>query len=198
MSPAERTRGDQRYCPECQRWHHHSRFRSFRRQGTLSPIRFKPLCRACEQIIRNRNKNEDRPRAIIERRARDLAQRCGVAFEFVWDRLGWCSLVPQYRAHITDPDACCPSCFEKFDNERDIQIDHIFPPRRLKDWARHSARNLRFLCTNCNRTKGAKDFGQYLDDEESATVANEAVKTATTMQRRWFGPGTLFPDPEEA
>jgi len=148
--PRVATRGDQRCCRTCQQWLQYSRFAHRLRESPKGTVWiFDPDCRACQAKARNQAKNEDRPRAIIERRARTMAAKCGATFDFFWQNLGWKSLVPIYRALTTDPDACCQSCLHRFDNERDIQIEHFLPPRSLTDWARHSARNLRFLCTNC-------------------------------------------------
>jgi 5-methylcytosine-specific restriction endonuclease McrA len=91
-------------------------------------------------------------------------------------------LVPVYRALTSDLEACCQSCGHQYDNERDSQIEHILPPRNLTDWARQHARNLRFLCTNCNRSKAAKNPDAWLDDEEAARLANEANQTPALFQ----------------
>ena len=179
--PKAATRGDQRCCRTCQQWLPYSRFcKRLRKLPEGTFWHFDPDCRACQQKARNEAKNEDRPRAIIERRARAMAAKCGTTFDFFWEKLGWKSLVPIYRALTTDPGACCQSCFQGFDHERDIQIEHFLPPRGLDDWARHSARNLRFLCTNCNRVKGTKDPETWLDEEEGARIANEVNVTLFT------------------
>jgi hypothetical protein len=80
------------------------------------------------------------------------------------------SLVPVLRAMMTE--GCCQSCGHEFVNERDIQIEHLEPPRGEKDWARLHARNLRMSCGSCNRTKGDKPFYQWLDEQEDARVSN--------------------------
>ena len=166
---------NQRCCATCKEWKPHSHFckrRRIRPEGTFWD--FDADCRACQQIARNEKKNQDRSHSIIERRARQLAARCGVAFDFFWTNLGWKSLAVPYRALATNLDtAICQSCRHPFEHERDIQIEHISPPRHDQDWARHDARNIRFLCTNCNRAKSSKDHPTWLDEEEGARISNE-------------------------
>ena len=167
----------ERKCLECSEWKHHSRFRSFertdrRRHSTVSPIiGFHPRCRDCEQKLRNEKKNADRPRAIIEQRARAAATKYGKSFEFFWIEMNYQSLVPVLRALMT-PEGLCQGCGHKFVNERDIQIEHIEPPRHDHDWARLHAGNLRLFCGSCNRKKGNKAFDQWLDEQESARISN--------------------------
>jgi 5-methylcytosine-specific restriction endonuclease McrA len=162
---------------ECREWKHHSRFRSFerkdrRRNSTVSPIvGFSPKCRDCEQRRRNEKKNADRPLAIIEQRATTAAAKAGVSREFFMTQMNYASLVPVLRALMTS-EGLCQGCGHEFVNERDIQIEHMEPPRCPKDWARLHARNLRLGCGSCNRTKGTKPYAQWLDEQESARISN--------------------------
>ena len=136
--------------------------------------KFKRLCKSCEQIETHERKNVDRPRWILEKRAASRASELGVSKEYVWQRLTWFALVPYMRAMMTTEGRCL-SCGHAFDNERDIHIEHLEPPRadRYPDFAREHARNLRFACQNCNCTKGRKSFAEWLDDMEDARVSNE-------------------------
>jgi hypothetical protein len=59
-----------------------------------------------------------------------------------------------------------------FLNERDVQLEHIEPPRHPQDWARLHARNIRVLCGSCKRTKGRDPFAEWLDDQEGARLSN--------------------------
>lgn len=162
----------ERECDQCHEWKHHSRFRSWkRRYNTKSTLTFSDRCKDCEQKNRNEKKNSDRPFAIIEGRARTAASKAGVSFEFVWVQLNYRSLVPALRAMMM-PEADCQGCGHKFVNERDIQIEHIEPPRASDDWARLHARNLRLCCGSCNRTKGRKPFSDWLDEQEGARLSN--------------------------
>jgi hypothetical protein len=133
------------------------------------------VCKACEQIERNQKKNRDRPRAIIESRAKTAARRAGVPFEFFWINLNYQSMVPKFAAMMT-PEALCISCGEEFLNERDIQIEHREPPRFQKDWANLHARNTDLICGSCNSGKGKKPYQQWLDDEETKRLSNESAK----------------------
>lgn len=162
----------ERKCIQCEEWKHHSRFRTWKehRYSTAS-VMFSPRCKDCEQKIRNEKKNSDRPRAIIEGRARTAASKAGVSFDFVWVQLNYRSLVPVLRAMMTT-EADCQGCGHKFVNERDIQIEHIEPPRSSDDWARLHTRNLRLCCGSCNRTKGHKPFSDWLDEQEGARLSN--------------------------
>jgi hypothetical protein len=56
------TEDPRRQCKRCGQRLHYTRFRSWRdsRCRYLSVIQFAPRCRACEQLLRNRKKNEDR------------------------------------------------------------------------------------------------------------------------------------------
>jgi hypothetical protein len=171
--PPERSR-------PCGRWKHYSRFRSWKvrsgkfhkgeREGTVS---FAPICRDCEQKERNEKKNADRPRAIIEQRARAAASKAGKRFEFFWVEMNYQGLVPILRILMT-PEGLCLNCGHKFVNERDIQIEHCEPPRFPQDWARLHARNLRLFCGSCNAAKGKKPFAKWLDDEEERRLSNLA------------------------
>ena len=155
---------------ECGRWLHHSRFRSFR-HSTTSKIYFHTVCRACEQKEQNERKNADRPAAIIRGRAAVAAHKAGVSTEFFWIQMNYLALVPEMRAHMSD-EGRCKNCGHAFLNERDIQIEHIQPPRHNHDWARLHARNLRLFCGSCNRTKSGKDFSIWLDEQEDTRLSN--------------------------
>lgn len=86
-------------------------------------------------------------------------------------QMNYRALVPLLRAMMT-PEGLCLACGHAFVNERDIQIEHIEPPRDDKDWARLHARNLRLCCGSCNRTKGKKSFLEWLDEQEGARLSN--------------------------
>jgi HNH endonuclease len=160
----------------CGEWKHYSRFRSYRnnpgRKSTVSTVSFSPICRDCEQKTRNEKKNTDRPRAIIEQRARSAAAKTGTNFEFFWTDMNYRALVPVLRAMMDE--GLCLGCGHKFQNERDIQIEHLEPPRSEKDWSRFHTRNLRLACGSCNRTKSKKPFAQWLDEQEGARLSNLA------------------------
>ena len=163
----------ERFCQQCQQWLHHSRFRQFT-VGRHSPVSTKSrrLCKACEQIERNKKLNDDRALAIIERRAEVRASRLGVSKHFVWVNMNWGALVAMMRA-LMSPEGRCPNCGHAFLGERDIQIEHHEPPRHDQDWAREHTRNLVLSCASCNRTKASKPFADWLDEQEAARLSNE-------------------------
>jgi 5-methylcytosine-specific restriction endonuclease McrA len=169
MTDPTEVRPCERFCEKCRQWLHHSRFRQWR--DTDRCHRFRPDCKACEQIERNKRKNLDRPLAIIQRRAAERATRLGVSKQFVWVNLNWRALVPLMRAMLS-PEGRCLNCGHPFVNERDIQIDHIEPPRSLVDFARERAINLRLICQSCNGTKGAHLNAEWLDRQEDARQSN--------------------------
>jgi len=175
MSLSNRPRRCERQCKKCHEWKHYSRFRSYRnnpgRKSIVSTVSFSPICRDCEQKERNKKKNIDRPKAIIEQRARSAASKAGESFEFFWTQMNYRSLVSEMRAAMSD-EGTCPSCGHKFLNERDIQIEHGDPSRFQKDWARLHRRNLRLVCASCNRTKGTKSHADWLDEQEGARLSN--------------------------
>lgn len=190
----------ERWCPKpdgCDRWLHFSRFRKRKRGRVGSPPvyvwEFDPICKACQQRLRNEKKNADRPREILDRRAAAWANQLGVAKEFLWVDMGWRTLVPLLRAMMTS-EGLCPSCGHPFDHERDIQIEHHEPPRSDDDWARHSARNLGILCQCCNATKGDQPFADWLDDQEEARKSNGG---SGTPQLRLDGQLMLFEQENE-
>jgi hypothetical protein len=172
---SNRPRPCEKQCVECHEWKHHSRFRSFKtrhgRHNNMSAVSFHARCRDCEQRLRNEKKNADRPKAIVEQRARSAAAKAGVSFEFAWTELNYRALVADMRAKLS-PEGLCNGCGHKFLNERDIQIEHIEPPRSDQDWARLHARNLRLVCGSCNRTKGKKPFLDWLEDQEGARLSH--------------------------
>ncbi len=175
-----RPSSDQRQCKQCGEWKHHSRFHSWkdkRLSNSTVAVSFRPICRDCEQKIRNEKKNADRPRAIIEQRTRTAAAKAAASFDFVWTQLNYRALVPVLRAMMT-PEGLCQCCGHQFDNERDIQIEHLEPPRFEKDWARLHARNLRLSCGSCNRTKGKKPYAEWLDEQEGARLSNLGPSSA--------------------
>jgi len=165
----------ERFCDKCRQWLYHSRFRSWNnprvRGDTDRYLHFSPTCKACEQIERNKRKNADRPRAIIEHRAAERAARLGVSKRYVLVDLNWQALVPHMRMSLS-PEARCLNCGHPFVNERDVQIDHIEPPRSLTDFARERAINLRLICQSCNGTKGAHLHADWLDRQEDARQSN--------------------------
>jgi 5-methylcytosine-specific restriction endonuclease McrA len=165
-------------------------------KGTHAPtVRFAPDCLDCEQKRRNEKKNEDRPYAILRRRAADHAHKAGVGVEFMWINMNYRAKVPVFRAMMT-PEGLCTSCGHPFDNERDIQIEHRAPKRHRQDWARLHARNLDIACTNCNGRKSNKSYEQWLDDEEEARISNEIDRHNDTQQQQpaLIQPG-LWDDP---
>lgn len=171
----------ERKCRTCGEWKHHSRFHTKAGNSTDARVRFSPDCRDCEQKHRNEKKNEDRPRAIIQQRAAAAATKAGVGREFFWTTMNYRALVAPLAAFL-GPDGICLCCGHSFDNERDVQIEHIEPPRSPQDWARLHARNLRFSCGSCNRTKGHKPFGSWLDDQEGARISNLESSTASWQE----------------
>jgi len=177
-------RPGERKCAECGEWKHHSRFRSWRddrlRNSTVS-VSFSPLCRDCEQKLRNIKKNVDRPLALIRQRAQDAARRAGATAEFFWTQMNYASLVPMLRAMMTS-GSTCQMCGHDFVGERDIQIEHCEPPRNKQDWARLHARNVRFACGSCNRTKSKKPFAHWLDEQEMARISNLADKPKVDIE----------------
>jgi hypothetical protein len=160
----------ERRCEECGEYKHHSRYR-LKTAGHSTVSRFSPRCKDCEQKLRNEKKNVDRPRAIVEQRAATAATRAGKSRKFFWMQMNYRSLVPELRGLMTD-EGLCKGCGHEFLNERDIQIEHIEPPRFTNDFARLHARNLRLCCGSCNRTKGQKPFAQWLDEQEGARLSN--------------------------
>lgn len=165
----------ERQCKKCGIWKFYSKFASRKRQhpnGTVW-VEFNKDCRACEQKERNNKKNLDRPKAIIEQRAKTAATKAGVSFAFIWTQMNYRALVPLMRAMLT-PEALCLCCGHKFENERDIQIEHHNPPRHSQDWALLHTRNLGFACGSCNQTKSAKPNIEWLDEQELARLSNLA------------------------
>lgn len=182
----------ERHCPGCNEWKHHSRFRSRKRRTPHGTVwEFNPTCKACEQKERNERKNEDRPLAIMRRRAQDRSRRSGVSFDFIWIQMNYQALVPIYRV-LCSPEARCLSCGHPFDNERDIQIEHIDPPRHAQDWARLHARNLHFLCGSCNRTKTNRDHNLWLDDSEDTRLSNASYREIPAEMPPTSSQPTLF------
>lgn len=174
----EEPRPCERQCKgPCGRWLHHSRFRSYKtnhgRHGTKSAsVSFHPICKQCENTARDEKKNADRPKAIIENRAKAMAQKEGVPFKFIWMDMNYRAFVPEFRAMLT-PDGLCQGCGHNFMNERDIQIEHLAPPRFKNDWARQHTRNLRLMCASCNGGKGTTPYEEWLDNEEQKRLSHK-------------------------
>jgi hypothetical protein len=167
----------ERQCRKCGIWKHYSRFDSWkdkRLRNSTVPVSFSPYCRDCEQKERNEKKNADRPKAIIEQRAKSAASKAGASFDFFWVQMNYQALVPVMRAMLS-PEALCLCCGHKFESERDIQIEHHNPPRHPQDWALLHTRNLGFACGSCNRTKAAKPNIEWLDEQELARLSNLKV-----------------------
>ena len=156
----------------CGLWKHHSRFRGRERKTPHGTVwEFDKDCKDCQQIKRNDQKNADRPLAIIRGRAQEAAHRAGTTTEFFWTQMNYRALVPWMRAMMTD-EGLCIACGHAFVNERDIQIDHLFPPRHRQDWGRLHTRNVRLGCGSCNNSKGSKEPDQWLDEQEVARITN--------------------------
>jgi hypothetical protein len=149
------------------------------------------VCRDCEQKARNEKKNADRPLAIVRQRAAAAATKAGVPFQFMWVQMNYRGLVPYMRAAMS-PEGVCLCCGHPFQNERDIQIEHIEPPRGEQDWDRLHARNLRLGCGSCNRTKGKKPFATWLDEQEGARLSNLQQPSSVTPSATAKAQLTLF------
>jgi len=172
---------------QCGLWKHYSRFRSwgtrsgkFHQGERFSTVSFAPVCKDCEQKERNEKKNTDRPKAIIEQRARSAATKAGVSFQFFWTEMNYRALVPVLRASLTE-EGLCLGCGHDFVNERDIQIEHLEAPRHQQDWARLHTRNLRLFCASCNGTKARKPFFEWLDEEEIKRLSNRKGTNVETQ-----------------
>jgi 5-methylcytosine-specific restriction endonuclease McrA len=137
---------------------------------------FDPICKDCQQILRNEKKNEDRPLSIIRGRAATRASAAGISCETFWIKMKYYTLVPVLRA-LMSPEGLCQNCGEKFLNERDIQIEHREPPRGVQDWARLHARNIGFYCGSCNRAKSSKSYADWLERAEETRQANDREST---------------------
>lgn len=171
----------ERLCSRCKQWLHFSRFcRRLRKIPDGSIWDFDHDCKACQQVERNKQKNLDRARSIIENRAATRAREIGVSKPFMLVDMNWNSLVPQMRVLMTD-EGRCVSCGHAFRNERDIQIEHREPPRFRGDLARESARNIGFLCQSCNVTKQNKAHSEWLDDQEAARLSNTESRLFAVM-----------------
>lgn len=168
-------RGDQRYCKTHKRYLHYSKFCKRQRRTPDGAIwEYDEECKACQQIKRNEKKNEDRARALVERRAISRASKLGVPRKKLLDDMHYLDLVPYVRAMLTD-EGVCVDCGHKFQGEPDIQFEHREPPREdpWPDWAREHAKNITLACGNCNLVKSDKPWAMYLDDSEEARLINE-------------------------
>jgi hypothetical protein len=179
----------ERRCRSCGYWKHYSRFQRKAGQGSVS--RFSSDCNDCRTKKRNERKNEDRALWIIRERAKDHAVKYGVTFDFMWINMNWRSLVAPFRAACSD-EGLCNSCGHRFDNERDIQIEHRSPPRHRRDTARLHARNVGFYCGSCNRGKSDVSYDEWLDKQEEARLSNEAGRKSEQLVQ-W----SLFPEMDE-
>ena len=161
-----------------------------------TPVVFiKRCCKACEQIERDKKKNADRAKAIIEARAAQRArEKEGGTKKDLLEKFNWEDLIPMMREYLK-PGARCPRCRHAFRNERDIQIEHIFPPRGRDDWSREHRTNLMFLCQSCNSAKGNKPPDQWLDESEATRLSNE-YDQAERVVRPKLGQPSLFDDSE--
>jgi hypothetical protein len=176
LTSSNKPRPCERECKgPCGRWKHYSRFRSWvdSRVHVNSGRVFSPICKACEQTERNERKNEDRPFAIMRKRAQTHASKYGVTTEFMWITMNYQSLVPIFRA-LCSAEGLCNSCGHKFDDEKDVQLEHRCPPRRLNDYARLHARNIGIYCSSCNNGKKAIPYDEWLDKEEDIRLSNES------------------------
>ena len=135
-----------------------------------------PSCRFHKESKRHEDKHADLAWHILKSRAGNLARRTGTTLHFVLhDPRGpcWIRLLPLLKAFLAqhaDEDANCTSCGKRFSREtRDVQLDHIHPPRELPngepDWARHCARNIRILCGSCNNGKSQKPDDVWIDEQ---------------------------------
>jgi hypothetical protein len=170
----------ERQCRTCGYWKHHSRFRSWR-DSDLSLSRFAPDCRDCETKKRNEHKNKDRALYILKERTKDYATKYNVSVDFMWTNMNWRALLPMFRAMCTE-DGLCTSCGHRFDNERDIQIEHVCPPRSNDDFARLHARNITFRCGSCNRSKSNCPYDEWLDQQEEARLSNESSPSPSLVR----------------
>jgi hypothetical protein len=179
----------ERKCTQCGEFKHHQRFRSYKkthRGDTYTCLQFKPICRDCEQINRNKRKNLDRPKALFDDRVARWARDLSCPKEFLLVNMNWNALLPELRTHM-QRDAndtiigTCRCCGHTFLNEHDIQLEHREPARSNTDWARHHARNMGFFCASCNRTKWKKNYTQWLDEQEEARISNDKDRS-TNLQ----------------
>lgn len=174
LSPPGPQRRDMRYCMTHKGWVHYSRFcRRWRPDRGI--WHWDEECKACQQIKRNEKKNQDRARALVERRAISRARILEVPKQKLLQDMHYLDLVADVRAKMTD-EGKCVDCGEGFiDGDADIQFEHREPPRddRWPDWAREHARNITLACGSCNRTKGNKPYSDYLDEAEETRMINE-------------------------
>ena len=105
------------------------------KQYNFTGLDLAPFVGIASKAERNEKKNADRPLAIIEQRAKSAATKADISFEFFWMQMNYRALVPVLRAMMTS-EGLCLGCGHKFLNERDIQIEHLEPPRFETDWAR--------------------------------------------------------------
>lgn len=135
---------------------------------------YDPECRLCQQTKRVEAKHDDPALALLTRRADDVARKAGLKRQFVLNDLNYWALLPFLRAALS-LDGLCPNCGHEFGSERDIHFDHVEPPRHRRDLARLHARNVTILCESCNKTKAAKSYADWLDDQEEARLSANAI-----------------------
>jgi len=150
---------------------------------------FKRNCRACEQIERNKTKNQDRALALVERRAISRACILGVSKRQLLDEMHYSDLVEDVRAKLNG--GVCPDCGHPFESEADLHFDHIEPPRTDHDWEREHISNIRLICACCNQAKGNKPFALYLKDREDTRISNKREGGGPTSDDGG-GQGRLF------
>lgn len=157
----------------CGRFLHPTRFYGRKRQTPNGSVwEYDRTCKACQKSRRDDEKNEDRATAIVKGRAETQARKSGVTFEFMWFDMNYRALVVDVRARLEWPDeAICKNCGHEHDSERDVQLDHVLPPRHPKDWARLHARNIAILSGDCNQSKNDKDYASWLDEQEDVRLS---------------------------
>jgi hypothetical protein len=116
------------------------------------------------EIVEVREENADEGVAFIRRLAAAAARKAGETTEFFMSEMNYRALVPIMR-ELKNGGLLCQSCRRPLASERDIQIDHILPPRHAKDWARLHAGNLVWFCRACNSSRSGKPFTQWLDEQ---------------------------------
>lgn len=202
--PKRQIRNGQLHCPGCDLWLHSSRFVGRKRETPSGTgWEYNKRCRACEQSERTDRKNENRALALVRQRASVRAQAAGVPLEFFMDDLNWSALVPLVQAYLDG--APCRNCGHPALNERDVHLDHAEPPRHVRDFARHHARNIPVLCGSCNGSKRDKPYAAWLDDQEDARrsvaayyghASDVPVRAPDHVSAEWTphnnGTGSLF------
>jgi hypothetical protein len=128
---------------------------------------FDTSCRFHQETKRHQDKSENLALHILTRRADDLARKTHTSRQWILhDKRGpcWIRLLPLLDAFLRQ-HAGCLNCGRPFEGTRDVQFDHIHPPRFPDDWARHHARNIRILCGSSNNGKRQKDDDVWIDEQ---------------------------------